>query len=196
MANLFKAQELKNKSRERLRTFSTGDYYATLNTKAKNILKENYTSFNRFKDYDIFLSHSIDDEELILEMVNTFEEKYKLSVFVDWIESPIARSEVTQERAAMIRNAIKSSKCLIYALTENSRASSWVQWEIGYADGITKRIAILPIEEDTLKDNEFYKQEYLGLYPYIDKGDYSIWINGPRTFSTVDKWVGGDNSIY
>jgi hypothetical protein len=39
------------------------------------------------------------------------------------------------------------------------------------------RVAIAPIAEDDQASGGFKGQEYLGLYPYLDKAGYTLWIN-------------------
>jgi len=43
-------------------------------------------------------------------------------------------------------------------------------WEIGYYDGFRgDKIAIFPLTPSTSSTSSFQGQEYLGLYPYIEK---------------------------
>jgi hypothetical protein len=62
---------------------------------AGEILREATESFSEAKAYDIFLSHSIKDEELILG-IKAILEDLKYTVYVDWIDDPqLDRSKVT-----------------------------------------------------------------------------------------------------
>lgn len=172
--------------------------YEDMSKYAQRVLKEDSKTFSSYKTYDIFLSHSYDDAQYILQLKKEIE-KAGLSVYVDWIEdNQLDRSKVNRRTAELIRLRMKSCKALLYALTENSKKSSWVQWELGFADGHKKgKVAIIPILEDNKSDNSFYKQEYLGLYPYIDYVGNSIFVNGIKyensSYTSLSKWLNIDD---
>lgn len=42
---------------------------------------------------------------------------------------------------------MKQSKCLLFATTENYLNLKWMPWEIGYYDGFTGKVVILPITD-------------------------------------------------
>ncbi|WP_439294412.1 toll/interleukin-1 receptor domain-containing protein [Lonepinella sp. BR2882] len=118
--------------------------------------------------FDVFLSHSIKDAELVLGVVKILEEMgYK--VYVDWIEDKqLSRSFVTPETANILRWRMKQSSYLIYLATDNASSSKWMPWELGYFDGLRAgKVAILPLVESSL--SQFKGQEYLGIYPALDK---------------------------
>jgi len=196
MARLYKREELIERSKLNTKSLSLGGYIATDLYKAKAVhqLNENVRTFSKYKTYDIFLSHSIQNAQIINGLKSDLEER-GFSVYVDWIEdAQLDRSDVTKESAELIRARISNCKCLIYAVSELSKQSSWVQWELGYADGNTEgKVAILPIEDPIMINNDFYKQEYLGLYPYIDKSAFQIWVNGVKfgnnNFCTLKEWL-------
>lgn len=150
--------------------------------------------FSEYRTYDVFLSHSFDDAQLIFQLKVELEAS-GLSVYVDWIEDKqLDRSKVTKETAEIIRKRLKSCKCLLYAISPNSKLSSWVQWELGFADGHkNRRVAILPIEDES-NNTTFYKQEYLGLYPYIDKTNSTIWVNG-NGYADIKDWIRGTKDV-
>ena len=75
------------------------------------------------------------------------------------------------------------------ALTANSAKSSWVQWELGLGDGQKNgKVAILPLGTENEPNPNFYKQEYLGLYPYVDHVAGVIFVNGKK-FLTLKDWL-------
>ena len=76
------------------------------------ILNESVASFSKFKTYDIFLSHSSKDSELILGVKATLEDM-GYSVYVDWVDDPqLDRSNVNQSTADLLRERMDSSKSL------------------------------------------------------------------------------------
>jgi hypothetical protein len=141
------------------------------------ILNESVSSFNKFKTYDIFLSHSSKDSELILGVKATLEDM-NYSVYVDWVDDPqLNRANVNEATADLLRERMDTSKSLFYVTTENAESSKWMPWECGYFDGIKEKVAILPIKQYSF-NNEYIGQEYLGLYPYCLKQDNTL--NQPR----------------
>lgn len=135
---------------------------------AGQILLEDAREASKQKQYDIFLSHSFDDAEIILG-VKKLVEALDLTVYVDWIEdSGLDRSKVTVKTAAFLRARMRSCSSLVYAYSPNSTTSVWMPWELGYFDGFKpSQIWILPVVSTS--DSEFKNQEYLGLYPTVEK---------------------------
>jgi len=136
-------------------------------------------SINPYDEFDIFLSHSYRDKEIIPYLKKELEDM-GYSVYVDWItDKLLSREQVTKETAKVLQKRMKQSKFLFFATSENSPNSKWMPWELGYFDGIkNKRVAILPIskEENDFSEN-FKGQEYLGLYCWVvkDKKEYSSY---------------------
>lgn len=137
------------------------------------ILSESASAFNKCKTYDIFLSHSSKDAELILGVKGTLEDM-GYSVYVDWVDdSQLDRSYVNESTAELLRERMDASKSLFYVTTENAESSKWMPWECGYFDGVKEKVAILPVKKYSY-DNDYNGQEYLGLYPYCVKQDNKL----------------------
>lgn len=134
---------------------------------SKEILIEGFESFSTTNDYDIFLSHSFDDKEYIIK-IKILLEDYGYKTYVDWIEDKhLDRGRVTKETAETIKTRMKACKCLLFATSDHSPYSRWMPWELGFFDGFRKKVAILPIAEGS--ETNYQGQEYLGIYPYIEK---------------------------
>jgi hypothetical protein len=120
------------------------------------------------KTFEVFLSHSMVDAVLIAG-VKAYLESQGLTVYVDWMEdAQLDRSRVTPATADLLRRRMRASGMLIYAASESSPDSKWMPWELGYFDGLRQgRVAILPLVVKS--DSEFKGQEYLGLYPKVEK---------------------------
>lgn len=154
---------------------------------AEQLIAEASASFTTTRTYDIFLSHSIRDAELILGMKGILED-LGYSVYVDWIEDPqLNRTKVTPATADKLRQRMNSSRSLFYVTTANSDTSRWMPWECGYFDGKKEKAAIVPIQKAPI-DNSFSGQEYLGLYPYV--------VRQPDTTNKEVLWVRKSNSQY
>lgn len=131
--------------------------------------------------WDVFLSHSSMDAELVLG-AKALLEKFGFSVYVDWIDDPqLIRSSVNKVSASAIRARMRSCTMMLYAHTLNSAVSKWCPWELGYFDGRKSgNVFILPISTDVR--SSFKGQEYLELYPYVDEeqnkaGVNHLWMN-------------------
>jgi hypothetical protein len=114
---------------------------------ARQIIVESASAFNHLKSYDVFLSHSVKDAELILGMKGLIED-LGYSVYVDWIDDPeFDRMNVSKNTAKKLRDRMNSSKSLFFVTTENADNSKWMPWECGYFDGIKEKVAIIPVKK-------------------------------------------------
>lgn len=76
-----------------------------------------------------------------------------------------------KETATVLRQRMRQSKSLIYLSSDNSSSSKWMPWELGYFDGfMPDGVAIMPVLDS--QTDTFKGQEYLGLYPIIQKDTY------------------------
>lgn len=117
--------------------------------------------------FDIFLSHSIKDSDLVDGARLELEDK-GYTVYVDWIvDAQLDRSAVTAETAAALRKRMLQCNTLIYIHTDNSPKSKWMPWELGFFDGAKGgRVSVMPVLKNS---SDYFKgQEYLGIYPTID----------------------------
>lgn len=167
--------------------------------KSAKLTLESLAAFAPTKTYDIFLSHSIRDADLILGMKGTLED-LGYSVYVDWIDDPqLDRSNVTPATAEKLREKMNSSKSLFYITTSNSDSSRWMPWECGFFDGKKEKVAIVPIQESS-NSNSYSGQEYLGLYPYVVKemsrgGAEKLYVRKSNSrYIDYDSWVKTANS--
>lgn len=151
-------------------------------------------------EYDIFLSHSFSDRELILGLKKKIEEM-GFSVYVDWIvDKQFDRSCVTRDTAESLRNRMKTSQSLLYAFSDNSSKSVWMPWELGFMDGIREnKVAVMQINEITnLNKIDYKNQEYLELYYIVDvmksdRGKMCLWVNSSEdnTYVEYRDWLKG-----
>ncbi|WP_394553110.1 hypothetical protein ACDF64_01955 [Agromyces sp. MMS24-JH15] len=118
--------------------------------------------------FDIFLSHSFHDAELILGVRDILQRTGK-RVYVDWIDDPLMdRSHVTKATAERLRARMDQCSAMVYAATRAASTSKWMPWELGYFDGQKGReaIAIMPLLEVS---GQSVGQEYIGVYPTIER---------------------------
>ncbi|MCG6118713.1 MAG: toll-Interleukin receptor [Aquimonas sp.] len=169
--------------------------------KAERLVVEAMESYSSEKSYDIFLSHSFRDAELILG-IKCILEDLGYSVYVDWIDDlQLDRTKVTPATADKLRRRMGSSKSLFYVTTGNAVSSKWMPWECGYFDGLNEKVAIVPVVESS-QDNVFRGQEYLGLYPYVVKQqnkrkEERLWVRlNECKYLAYNAWVLGSSASW
>jgi len=152
------------------------------------------------QSFDIFLSHSYSDKKGAIGLKNILEEDFGYSVYIDWVtDQNLDRNNVSTLTARTIKDRMKKCKCLFYVTSTNSSTSKWMPWETGLMDGLKNRVAICPFLTAS-NTNNFYGQEYLGIYPYVtkdkkrDSNKEILWItNDKDTYVSFDKWLEGKN---
>lgn len=125
-----------------------------------------------------FLSHSHADRVLAQGLVRRLEEA-GWRVYIDWedVTMPISPN---RETAAKIKAKIVEYYWFLFLATQNSMASRWCPWEIGYADGKKPidRIIVIPTQDDAGAN---HGNEYLELYRRLDisdRGALAVWQPG------------------
>lgn len=145
--------------------------------------------------YDIFLSHSSKDMDLIAGLKLILEDLgYK--VYVDWNDDALNSDVVTPETAKILRERMKQCKSLIYAFSENASNSKWMPWELGYFDALKNaRVAVLPISQSA---KYAYKgSEYVGLFFVVQIARISgstkdaIWVYDNDKYVNYKYWLTG-----
>jgi hypothetical protein len=175
-------------------------YYAEDNIRkfaAAELLNENKAADRLTKNYDIFLSHSSEDA-IYIKALRDYLVEAGYSVYVDWIEDPqLNRAHVTKDTAAVLRQRMNCCRCLLYATSDAARKSVWMPWELGYMDAKTKsRVAVAPIVDDVAANKEFKGQEYLGLYPYLDRTSGILFVqDSSRSWVRFADWINGSNPV-
>lgn len=167
-------------------------------TAAREILTETASADATF---DVFLSHSSNEPEEILLGIKGYLNDAGLSVYVDRYTDPqLSPEEVTPETAETLRSRLRASKSLLYVYSRHSKLSRWMPWELGFMDGAGCRIGIAPVVQTAR--NTFDGEQYLGLYPYLDRATISgqntwaLWINrGLREYTDYASWVRGKKEI-
>lgn len=96
-------------------------------------LKTTDKSIQKIKKYDLFISHSYLDREIVLKIVRKMN-SCGLNCYVDWTADSnfLKRSLVSDFTKEVLKTRMKNSKKLLYVSSSNSRASSWVDFELNY----------------------------------------------------------------
>ncbi|MGX5820861.1 toll/interleukin-1 receptor domain-containing protein [Chitinophaga lutea] len=188
------------RARVRSQYVAGGFFNETISQKAERILTESSNrqkNFSETREYDIFLSHSSKDAQLVAGLKLELEDLGYL-VYVDWIEDPkLNRTSVTKGTALMLQQRMKQSKSLIYAFSENAVNSKWMPWELGYFDALKGTVAVLPIS--TTNQDDFRGSEYLGIYYYIKIANTAgtniptIWVHETASkYMNFNSWLKGN----
>jgi hypothetical protein len=143
--------------------------------------------------FDVFLSHSKLDSELVLGVKAILEERGQ-TVYVDWLDDPeLDRSQVTARTAERLRQRMRQCRSLIYVYSRHAVASRWMPWELGYFDAQNGNVAVLPVAK-TDSEGVYRGEEFVGLYPYVDIGQATVWIHRTALdYAKITDWrVRGD----
>jgi hypothetical protein len=136
--------------------------------------------------FDIFLSHSFDDRELVVGTKKLIEEA-GLSCYVDWIDdAALDRSAIDRARADHLRTRMRQCQTLFYAHTPNSAVSRWCPWELGYFDALKapdRQFYVLSVVDE---EGEYQGQEYLELYDTVDLATYKHAPTRRRRAGAID----------
>ncbi len=154
-------------------------------TTADTVLDRRTASISEREVFDIFLSHSFRDAQIVLGIVQLLESQ-GIKVYVDWlVDNQLDRSKVNAATARLLRKRMGQCRSLIFATSTSSPSSKWMPWELGYFDGLKgASISIMPIEDNETPGR--YGQEYLGLYPAIQK----LPVRGGGTISAAVRMDG------
>jgi hypothetical protein len=135
----------------------------------------------------IFLSHSHKDRDLIAPAL-AFLRSHGVKIYVDCMDEGMP-DVVSGETAKKIKERIQQHKKFLVLVTENSKDSRWVPWELGYADP-TKgmdHIAAFPVAEN----HDFTHNEYLKIYPkiYFVSNMWYVWQDDPIKLTELPTWL-------
>ncbi|MCB0463334.1 MAG: toll/interleukin-1 receptor domain-containing protein [Flavobacteriaceae bacterium] len=114
----------------------------------------------------VFISHSHKNSDLV-EYVVALLTRLKVEVYVDWMDDELSYPP-TGKTAVKIKNMIDANKKFILLATNEGIESKWCNWELGLGDvhKYIEHIALLPVADNS---GNWIGNEYLQIYPYVDK---------------------------
>lgn len=148
-------------------------FFTKSELRTENIFESNLYRFRKSisstDQFDVFLSHSYEDRNFIPALKEKIENEFRYKVYVDWMEdTQLDREKVSKATADILRKRMRQCQYLFFVTSKNSSDSKWMPWELGYFDGFRPgNASILPLLDNP--NDSFYGQEYLGLYPVVEK---------------------------
>ena len=172
-------------TRAQLHSYNQGFTIANEYVRAKQA--EASATYSWQADTTIFLSHSHKDKDLIQPAI-AFLRSHGVKVYVDWMDEGMP-DVVSGETAKKIKQKIGEQKKFLVLVTENSKDSRWVPWELGYADPVKgmSHIASFPVAEK----EDFAQNEYMRIYPkiYFVGGTWYVWQDDPTNLTYLTDWL-------
>ncbi len=164
----------------------------------KNIILEHSAFSARIERdlYDVFISYSWNDRAYADKIVQLLE-KCGYTVYIDYNDYRLDRNNVSKETAKCLINQMKKCKGLLHLYSLNASVSKWCPWEVGIFSGIKNfKCANLPLLDNN--GDDFKKQEYLEIYPYVDYEttqktlNYDFWVNeSDNKYVSLKAWLNG-----
>lgn len=136
----------------------------------------------------IFLSHSHKDRPLI-EPTIAFLRSHGVKVYVDWMDEGMP-DVISAETARKLKERILQQRKFLVLVSENSKDSRWVPWELGFADSAKGlgHIATFPVRDGV---SDFTQNEYMRIYPKIEaiNDTWYVWTDQPPGLVGLTEWL-------
>lgn len=141
------------------------------------------SQLEQMKKYDLFLSHSSFDSELLLSLKSILNHCH-VNVYVDWVSdrNALKRELTNANTAKTIIERLKSSKALLYIHTEASQNSKWAPWELGFFHALKRKICIY-------NPNNIEKVPYLDIYPTTVLEEGKLFVETEDGRILIEKWI-------
>jgi hypothetical protein len=144
---------------------------------------------------NLFLSHSQSDLQHAKYAMDLLEQN-GARVYID-VRDGSLQDASDIDVAKRLRNAIKECKRLVVLVTENTRTSRWVPWEMGLADAVAgiDHLALLPLRASATAAELWAQQEYFNLYARVERhysaATGSSWLVRTRdgAYIGLSQWV-------
>lgn len=127
---------------------------------------------SRREGKNVFLSHSSKDAKYLPLIIHILE-NHGGSVYVDVKDDELPK-EPSLETARILRSNLRECRKFVLFVTTNSKDSKWIPWELGIGDGEKRpsNVALFPAAPHVW-DQQWAKQEYLGLYDRMLWGNFA-----------------------
>lgn len=105
------------------------------------------------KSFDVFISHSFSDQANIIELFKALNE-INLTCYCDWTNDNdfLKRNMASKYTEEVLKKRIEQSTYVLYAKSDSSTKSKWVDFELKFASSIEKDIKVFNI--NSIAENE------------------------------------------
>lgn len=168
----------------------------------KKYLTENvlFSARQKHEQYDLFISYSWNDKSYADKVVQLLE-KCGYTVYIDYNDNRLDRSNVSEETAKRLIVEMKKCKGLLHLYSPSASVSKWCPWEVGIFSGFNDFMcANLPLVDN--QGDSFKKQEYLEIYPHVEYAkdpaskNYDFWIcESSDKYIVLKEWLKGKKPI-
>lgn len=141
------------------------------------------SQLEQMKKYDLFLSHSSFDSELLLSLKSILNHS-NVNVYVDWVcdRNALKRDLTNANTAKTIIERLKSSKALLYIHTKASQKSKWTPWELGFFHALKGKICIY-------NPDNIEKAPYLDIYPAAVLEEGKLFVETEEGRVLIKQWI-------
>lgn len=150
----------------------------------KDLINHIYNSqLEQMKSYDLFISHSSTDSDLLLQ-IKSILNCSNINVYIDWVNDREAlKRELTNiETANAIIERLKSSKALLYIHTNASINSRWTPWEIGFFHALKNKVCVY-------NPDNIEKAPYLDVYHNVVLKNGLFFIEKNTELVPIKDWI-------
>ena len=134
--------------------------------------------------FDVFISHKSSDLQACIRIAERLRDIHRLKVYLDALDLLVSSDDPNLEK--YLRNIIRNSHSLLAAVSEQTRASWWVPFEIATALENSKLVGTQLL----LPNNQIKLPTYLRnwpIFPSWDTGGLDEWVRMIKQPSRVHR---------
>lgn len=125
-------------------------------------------SIQNKKKFDYFISHSFEDNELVIQIKNEMN-RLNLHVYCDWLNDTdfLKRTYASEYTKIVLKKRIEQSAKVLFLRSKNTNDqqnnffSEWVEMEIAYAKKLNKDIECIDLIQDGKCEFKLFEKEII-----------------------------------
>ena len=133
-------------------------------------------------NYDIFISYSRKDIDLIRKVKSTIEDSCNVECWMDLKAIESGSSRFTKD----IINGINNCKVFLFMLSKNSQESKYALRELDYAEKKNKQVVLVYVDNCEMND------EFQFRYGMSDTIDWNDKLQRDKLLRDLRKWIGSN----
>ena len=106
----------------------------------------------------VFISHKKEDQDIAIELGKYLTEQLDVDIYLDLFDSELREAVSVENDAkivASVINGLKLSQVLLCIITDKTRLSWWVPYEIGMADNAGVKIPYTATQTNPAADRKY-----------------------------------------